>query len=346
MTGLYARWMDRWERKLATRDTNRVVRPFDWGTDWLHSIGFPSIPADVNGNGAAVLDGYVDEALADSDRFFSYRPVGDYRLTDGQLTFTSPVASPYPENNTVRALWFPAEKSKSKRALVVLPQWNSDAGGHVGLARLLNRFGISALRMTMAYHADRKPTETARADYHCSSNVGRTIHACRQSVIDTRACVDWLLQQGYERVGILGTSLGSCVAFIATAHDPRVRLGIFNHVSMYFSDVVWTGLSTQFVRQGFGGVVSQDDLRRYWSVISPASYLDRLNDRHVPSLLVWARHDSTFLPMYSQQVLKHFREKNLPHEVCELPCGHYTTGQFPFKLIDGLAMCRFAARHL
>jgi len=76
-------------------------------------------------------------------------------------------------------------------------------------------------------------------------------------------------------VGILGTSLGSCVAFIAAAHDPRVRVGIFNHVSMYFSDVVWTGLSTQHVRRGFGDVVSQDDLRRYWAVISPASYLKR-----------------------------------------------------------------------
>ena len=200
--------------------------------------------------------------------------------------------------------------------------------------------------MTMAYHAERKPAELQRADYHVSSNVGRTIHACRQSVIDTRACIDWLLQQGYERVGILGTSLGSCVAFIATAHDPRVRAGIFNHVSMYFSDVVWTGLSTQNVRQGFEGHVTQDELRRYWSVISPASYLDRLNGRDLPTLLIWARHDSTFLPVYSQQVLKSFREKGLRHEVFELPCGHYTTGQFPFKLMDGLAMCRFAARHL
>ena len=24
-----------WERRLATVDTNRVVRPFDWGLDWL-----------------------------------------------------------------------------------------------------------------------------------------------------------------------------------------------------------------------------------------------------------------------------------------------------------------------
>jgi len=29
-----------------------------------------------------------------------------------------------------------------------------------------------------------------------------------------------------------------------------------------------------------------------------------------------------------------------------LPCAHYTTGEFPFKWLDGLAMCRFLARHL
>jgi hypothetical protein len=345
MTGLYARWMDRWERKLATRDTNRVVRPFEWGTDWLRSVGFPHCPDGVNGNAAAVVGQFVADALADSDRFYSYEPARDYRLENGRLTFRSPVGSPYPENNTASALWFPAD-SRERRALVVLPQWNSDAGGHVGLAKLLNRFGISALRMTMAYHAERRPAETARADYHCSSNVGRTIHACRQSVIDTRACIDWLIGQGYERVGVLGTSIGSCVAFIAAAHDPRVKVGVFNHVSMYFSDVVWTGLSTQYVRQGFSGNVSQDELRRYWSLISPAAYLDRLHGRDMPALLIWARYDSTFLPEYSQQVLEHFRTKALRHEIYELPCGHYTTGQFPFKLMDGLAMCRFAARNL
>ena len=345
MSGLYARWMDRWERKLATRDNNRVVRPFEWGADWLQSLGFPAFPAEVNGDAADCLSRFVREALADSDRFYSYEPVRDFRYSEGRLTFTSPVASPYPENNTVHALWFPAARDRG-RALVVLPQWNSGPDGHVGLAKLLNRFGISALRMTMAYHAERMPKELQRADYHVSSNIGRTIHASRQSVIDTRACIDWLCAQGYERIGILGTSLGSCVAFIAAAHDLRVRTGIFNHVSMYFSDVVWTGLSTQHVRRGFGDRVSQDDLRSYWSVISPASYLKRLAGRDLPALLIWARHDSSFLPVYSRQVLEAFGELRLPHEVFALPCGHYTTGQFPFNLMDGLAMCRFAARNL
>ena len=296
-------------------------------------------------NSAASLDRFAAEALAQSERFYQYETPSDFRLRDGRLNFTSPVVSPYPKNNTVHALWFPTPKDR-KRALIVLPQWNSDEGGHVGLAKLLNRFGISALRMTKAYHAERMPDELQRADYHVSSNIGRTIHAARQSIIDVRSCIDWLQSQGYERIGILGTSLGSCVAFIAVVHDPRIKVGIFNHVSMYFSDVVWTGLSTQHVRLGFGETVSQEDLRRYWAMISPASYLQRMQGRDIRNLLIWASHDTSFLPVYSKQVLASFRELNLPHEIVNLPCGHYTTGQFPFKLMDGLAMCRFAARNL
>jgi hypothetical protein len=337
--------MDQWERKLATRDTNRVVRPFEWGTDWLNSLGFPACPADANGNSKECVSRFATEAVANSERFFAYQPVRDYRLSGNHLAFTSPVHTPYPENNTVHAEWFPADNDHG-RVLIVLPQWNSGPDGHVGLAKLLNRFGISALRMTKAYHAERKPAETARADYHVSSNVGRTIHAGRQSAIDVRACVDWLESLGYGRIGILGTSLGSCVAFLATAHDNRIRTGIFNHVSMHFADVVWTGLSTQNVSQAFNGNCSQDELRKFWSVISPASYLRRFQGRDLKTLLIWASHDSTFLPVYSKQVLDSFRDLKLPHTVFNLPCGHYTTGQFPFNLLDGLVMCRFAARNL
>ncbi len=41
---LYARWMYRWETALTTRDTNRIVRPVEWGFEWLQefaqSLGF------------------------------------------------------------------------------------------------------------------------------------------------------------------------------------------------------------------------------------------------------------------------------------------------------------------
>ena len=76
--------MDRWERKLATRDTNRVVRPFEWGTDWLQQprISRLSRPTPTATPRSAWLASST-EALADSDRFYSYQPVHDYRL-DGR----------------------------------------------------------------------------------------------------------------------------------------------------------------------------------------------------------------------------------------------------------------------
>jgi hypothetical protein len=81
-------------------------------------------------------------------------------------------------------------------------------------------------------------------------------------------------------------------------------------------------------------------------VISPAFYLARLDGRDMKSLLIWARHDSTFLPEFSQQVLAYFRGRRFQHEVFTLPCGHYTTGQFPFNILDGVVMARYLARNL
>jgi hypothetical protein len=329
--------MDQWERKLATRDTNRVVRPFEWGTDWLNSLPFPSCPADANGNSAECVSRFVTETLADSDRF---SPTSGAGLPVGAAHVHQPGTDPPPGEQHGPRTVVPGPKTKGG----IYCRWNL-TGRYVGRPSL-NRCGISALRMTMAYHAERRPAETQRADYHVSSNVGRTIHAGRQSAVDVRACVDWLAAKGYSRIGVLGTSLGSCVAFMAAAHDTRIRMGIFNHVSMHFADVVWTGLSTQNVSTAFAGNVTQEELRRYWSVISPASYLKRFQGRGLKTLLIWASHDSTFLPVYSRQVLESFRELHLPHKVFNLPCGHYTTGQFPFNLLDGLVMCRFAARNL
>jgi len=332
MPDLFSRWISRWEHHLATRDSNRIVRPFDWGEDWLAS--------DRNGDTRRHIADYVAQAIAQSDLFYAYNRPQDYHFDGRLLKFTSPLETRYPENNTVYADFFPAALDR-RRAVLVLPQWNSDTNGHVGLCKMLNWFGINALRMSMAYHDRRMPPELERADYAVSSNIGRTIHASRQSVIDARSCLDWLEQRGFSRIAILGTSLGSCIAFITAAHDLRVKTGVFNHVSMYFSDVVWTGLATQHVRKGLAAEVTQEQLREYWKVISPAAYLHRLEGRDMRSLLIWATRDSSFLPEYSRQVIEFFRNHKLVHEEVILPCGHYTTGRFPFKLMDGLAMCRF-----
>src|ERR671924_1485866 len=122
------------------------------------------------------------------------------------------------------------------------------------------------------------PPELTRADYIVSANIARTVQACRQAVMDARRAIAWLAREGYERIGILGTSLGSCLSLLTTAHEPLVRAQALNHISPHFADVVWRGLSTRHVREGLEGHIELDTLRALWRPISPWSYLDRVRD--------------------------------------------------------------------
>jgi len=348
-----SRFFHAWERRLASITKDRVVRPFEWGTEWtelpgptgpgLQGSALPAVRGDVSG--------WVDQVMRDSSAFFDTPPTDEYDFDarKGELRFPSALTTPHSENNTVFARWFPAAgrrrtDSRPGPAVVVLPQWNSDLEGHIGLSRLLARFGVSALRLSLPYHDVRMPPELTRADYIVSANIARTIQVCRQAVLDARRAVGWLALRGHERIGILGTSLGSCLALLTSAHEPRIRAQALNHVSPWFSDVVWRGLSTRHVRESLEGNVTPDELRELWRPIHPWSYLDRI--RNTRTLLVYATYDLTFPVDLSRVLIDEFARRKLPHEVAVLPCGHYSTGVAPFSYMDAYALVRFLRRNL
>jgi len=167
---------------------------------------------------------------------------------------------------------------------------------------------------------------------------------CRQAVLDARRGIAWLAAEGYDRIGILGSSLGSCLSLLTTAHEPLIRAQALNHISPYFADVVWRGLSTAHVRQGLDGHIDLGQLRTLWSPISPQLYLDRLHDRQ--TLLVYARYDLTFPVDLSENLVREFHARGIPHEAAVLPCGHYSTGKAPFKYVDGWVLTRFLRKAL
>jgi pimeloyl-ACP methyl ester carboxylesterase len=177
-----------------------------------------------------------------------------------------------------------------------------------------------------------------------SANIGRTLTVCRQAVLDARQAIHWLQSLGYESIGILGTSLGSCLSMLTASHEPLVKAAALNHISPYFADVVWSGLSTAHVRQSLDQNVDLETLREMWMPISPWPYIDRMRDKR--ALLVYALYDLSFPVELSKKLVAGFRAKRIPHEVSVLPCGHYSTGVAPFKYLDGFALCRFLARNL
>jgi dienelactone hydrolase len=337
-------YMHRRELWHHSRDNNRAVRPFEWGVSFI---------ADhVNGDDPrSVFEQYTRSVMSCSEEFYALPAIDDYCLEGDQLTWTSAIKTPSPDNNTARARLFPAHrerKGKPRAAVVVLPQWNAQSDGHVEACRIFNALGISALRLTMPYHEGRRPPELERADYLISPNIGRSLQSMRQAVLDTRAAVRWLKEsQGFERVGILGTSIGSCISFLAFTHDAMIDVGVFNHVSGYVADVVWRGISTQHVRAGIGSELTVDELREYWKPISPVPFIPRLlKMKPRPTRFIAARYDLTFPADLSHQVISEVKSMGLPLDVVWLPCGHYTLAEMPWKAIDAWKIATFFRKHL
>jgi Prolyl oligopeptidase family len=330
----------RYEHARWTTDDNRRVYPFEWG---LEHIGGRTDEPDPR----AFLNAWVEETLTHSDDWFATAPAEDYVLhppqngaSGGQvLTFTSQIASPWANNNLVHARFFRARTTGP--AVVLLPNWNAKWHGQVNLCRWLTKLGISVLRLSMPYHDYRVAPGHERADQLVGSNVGLTIQATRQAILDTRRCLLWLGKQGYGRLGIVGTSIGSAVGSITMAHDQSVRAGGFLHVSTYFADAVRTGMTTMHVWEGLRSKVTEDELRRYWTPISPVPYMDRLRGTGQRLLMISGRYDPTFWYEFTEEMFQDLRRKGVQLETMTLPCGHYSLELAPFAFPAALRLGLF-----
>ncbi len=332
-------FMHHLERRLHARDVAaRKPQPFDWGLEFLGQQANGSDPL-------AALRQFNEGVLSDSHLFYTPPPSrqADFACDGFWLTFPSGLTTPYEKNNLVHARYFPAEARRA--AVIVSPQWNAQEDSHIALCHGLNRFGISALRLSLPYHDRRRLDGFTRADYMVSANIGRTIQSVRQAVLDIRRATDWLVAQGYERVGVLGTSIGSCVSWLAFIHDERLATGVFNMVSSWFGDVVWRAITTSHIRQTLEQKVTAEQLREAWRVISPSALAaERLPQVRRPARLISARYDLSFLPDLSQIFFDDCDRYGVPVEKKLLPCGHYTIGQTPFKYMDAFHIVNYFRR--
>src|SRR5271167_1350296 len=89
----YANWMYRWETALTTRDENRIVRPLEWGFDWLDDyiewrrirtkLFGPSEMAPTEDQAAQrTMLRLGEDIVQNSEQFFGYHVPTDFRLED------------------------------------------------------------------------------------------------------------------------------------------------------------------------------------------------------------------------------------------------------------------------
>ena len=67
---MLARFFHAWERRLAFATKDRVVRPFEWGTEWINEAG--------EGSADAAVERWVEEVMEDTSEFFALPPTTDF----------------------------------------------------------------------------------------------------------------------------------------------------------------------------------------------------------------------------------------------------------------------------
>src|SRR5262249_29603003 len=140
------------------------------------------------------------------------------------------------------------EARNANSAVILLPHWNAPRVAYQTFAKMLSRFGITCLQLSMPYHDERQTPDTGFARELVCENLGLTIQTNRQAVIEARASLSWLEQRGYKRLGVIGVSIGSSIGSIVAALDSRVRTVVLLLMADDFAEVVWTGSATRHIK--------------------------------------------------------------------------------------------------
>jgi acetyl esterase/lipase len=95
------------------------------------------------------------------------------------------------------------------------------------LATFATRLGVEVIQLQTPYHGRRRP-RAARYDgeLYWSADVVRSVEALRQSLLDARTLLSWLLAQDARPVGVTGLSLGGALAAALTCLEPRFAFSI------------------------------------------------------------------------------------------------------------------------
>ena len=271
----------------------------------------------------------VEAMLKESDKFFV--PEGKcpaYQLTERmELSFETPMPTPYEVNNTVHAKYYPSHK-KGRKAIILVHHRGGDIDTLDAMAKIFANRGISALTMLMPYHGIRAPSGTKSGEFFTSANIKLTIDAFRQAVLEIHRATDWL-QTLHSHIGIVGISLGGIVATLACAHDDRLKTACICHSGADLAAVTFRGIATRKIKEAFLRIgITEEELRTYWKAIDPVNYIHKMKETDVLQLNT---PQDTVFPLSCQKKLSlAFKKSNvkLKLSLFPFPCGHYSAGKY------------------
>ena len=333
---MYYKWLDRWDER-RTRRRDDVKKPTEPVLDT--KLAFPAADGPFNLDAFCT---YAERATYNSDEFFALPDAwSDARWHDDLLTLQSSISTGTIENDVVHVKVTKARSSD--HAVLLFHHWNASSR-NAQLARFFAARGMTVFEMALPYHLERTRPGALHADHMLSPNLGRTIQSVRQAVVDGRELVRIAQAAGYQKISVLGMSLGSWVAGLVAAHDPAVSKASLLLNGGDLAEMVWTGSATRHIRASLDGRLTSDDLKRAWAPLNLENHVDKLAHPELDLQIVLAARDKVVPPAVSERFVNHLKNAGASLKVKRLNCGHYSLTLPPYVISTGISAARFLNR--
>jgi dienelactone hydrolase len=238
----------------------------------------------------------------------------------------------YTETHTVYGRRYRPFMGHSRATLVFLHGWTEGEyrWEERSLFPWLCKCGYTVVALVHPYHAQRKPAGARfGGEYFISSDLLRTVEACRQAVIDARATLTWLLDEVHNQpVGTVGISLGAFMTYLLLCADerPAFALPIAGHGQLLGDG---DNENASLVKNISRGIKEQGlDVERLRPLLRPITALDmrpRISPERI--LPINGLYDAIISADKAQDL---FDAWGIPGAVW-LPIGHFGFGYKSFR---------------
>ena len=258
---------------------------------------------------------------------------GEY-VEEYTTTFPSPVVSGVAENDQVRLrVFMPTDRIGSVPVVILLHFWGAtDNMVEVEMAERLALKGIASVVLPLPYHLSRTPAGMKSGELAIQPDPAKLRATMTQAVLDVRRAVDWIETRPEFRKGavaVAGTSLGSLVAELSYAVEPRFQAGVFMLGGADLAGILWSSSRVVQQRETLRHMgYTEDKLRKELVPVEPLTYLKKSDVR--PTFVVRARQDTVVPPPTSLQLIENLGNP----QVLVLETGHYGGFLVQRRLID------------
>ena len=227
----------------------------------------------------------------------------------------------YRRNHTVWTRWMRPVGAEGRPRLVYLHgfmQPETPLEEVTLLTLLATQLRVEVVQVQPPYHGRRKPRGSRfDGELFLTADVVRSIEALRQSILDVRSVLSWLLEIDDRPVGVAGLSLGGALAAALTCLEPRFEFSVPAIAHMDVAATLADAPVLERVRRelrGFG--FEPADLARLLDRAGWGDLCPRIPARHI--LLLAASDDRFFRPALVEAMWRRWGEPPIHW----YPCSH------------------------